>query len=262
MAELSVVPPSGSTNSRCHTGYALRAVNQSSIVTYGTRSLTLDLGLRRTFRWVFIVADAQHAILGADFLHHFGLSVDVRQSLLLDTVTQLQVHGISTQTISASPSLPSLDSQDPYAAVLAEFPGILPLIPRSSPFDTQSHTTFAPRDPQFPPNHVACPQIACASRSKSSTICWTWASFNRRQVAGPPHYTWSRRSPKVTGALVVITELSTESQNPTAILFPTFRTSLHPFMELQCFPRLTSCIRSTKSLWNPQDSRQHAFWTL
>ena len=132
-AEVSVVPPSGSTNSRCHTGYALRAVNQSSIATYGTRSLTLDLGLRHTFRWVFIVADVQYAILGADFLHHFGLSVDVRQSLLLDTVTQLQIHGISTQTISASPSLPSLDSQDPYAAVLAEFPGILRPRPKEQP---------------------------------------------------------------------------------------------------------------------------------
>ena len=160
-AEVSVIPPSGSTNSRCHTGYALRAVNQSSIATYGTRSLTLDLGLRRTFRWVFIVADVQHTILGADFLHHFSLSVDVRQSLLLDTVTQLQVHGISTHTVSASPSLPSLDPQDPYAAIVAEFPGILRPLPKEQPVrHTVTHhirTTGPPvsaRPRRLPPDRL------------------------------------------------------------------------------------------------------------
>ena len=124
-AEVSVIPPSGPCHTLRPTGYSLQAANQSSIATYGTRSLTLDLGLRRTFRWIFIVADVKHAILGADFLHHYGLSVDIRKSRLLDTLTQLQVHGLSTQTASACLSLPSLDSQDPYSAVLAEFPGIL-----------------------------------------------------------------------------------------------------------------------------------------
>ena len=38
------------------------------IATFGAESHTLNLGLRRTFRWVFLVADVQHAILGADFL--------------------------------------------------------------------------------------------------------------------------------------------------------------------------------------------------
>ena len=51
--------------------------------------------------------------------------MDIRKSRLLDILTQLQVHGLSTQTASACLSLPSLDSQDPYSAVLAEFPGIL-----------------------------------------------------------------------------------------------------------------------------------------
>ena len=123
--EVSVIPPSGPRHTLHPTGYSLQAANQSSIATYGTRSLTLDLGLRRTFRWIFIIADVKHAILGADFLHHYGLSVDIRKSRLLDTLTQLQVHGLSTQTASACLSLPSLDSQDPYSAVLAEFPGIL-----------------------------------------------------------------------------------------------------------------------------------------
>ena len=124
-AEVSVLPPSGPPSSRQPTGYSLQAANHSSIATYGTRSMTLDLGLRRTFQWIFIIADVRHAILGADFLHHFGLSVDVRQSRLTDTLTHLQVLGISTHTVSDGLTLPCLDSQDPYAAVLAEFPNLL-----------------------------------------------------------------------------------------------------------------------------------------
>ena len=46
--------------------------------SHSTRSLTLNLGLRHTFQWVFIIADVQKPIIGADFLHHFGLLVAVR----------------------------------------------------------------------------------------------------------------------------------------------------------------------------------------
>ena len=45
---------------------------------YGTYSLALRLSMRRTFRCDFIVADVQTAILGADFLLHYGLLVDLR----------------------------------------------------------------------------------------------------------------------------------------------------------------------------------------
>ena len=124
-AEVSVLPPSGSPPSRCTTGYSLHAANHSLIATYGTRSMTLNLGLRCVFHWIFIIAEVRHAILGANFLHHFGLSVDVRKSCLVDTLTQIQVHGISTNIVSVSPALLCLNRNDPNANVLAEFPNIL-----------------------------------------------------------------------------------------------------------------------------------------
>ena len=75
----------------------LQALNRTDIATYKVlRSLSLDLSL-----WVFIIADVQQPILGAYFLRHFGLAVDLRCGKLLDTTTQLQVN--STMT----PSLPS-----------------------------------------------------------------------------------------------------------------------------------------------------------
>ena len=57
---------------------SLHAVNLSTIDIYGQISLTLNLGLRRNFRWVFIIAELSYSILGADFLDHFNLLVDVR----------------------------------------------------------------------------------------------------------------------------------------------------------------------------------------
>ena len=70
-------------------GYTLSAVNGTAIATYGTRSLTLNLGLRCTFRWIFIIADVSKPLLGADFLHHFGVLVDIAHGKLVDTNTHL-----------------------------------------------------------------------------------------------------------------------------------------------------------------------------
>ena len=68
------------------------------------RSLTLNLGLRRTFRWVFVVASVGIPILGADFLCHYSLLVDMMNSRLVDTITQLRVQGILSEVESPRPS--------------------------------------------------------------------------------------------------------------------------------------------------------------
>ena len=78
----------------------LHAVNNTSIPTFGTRSLTLSLGLRRTFRWALILADVRQPILVADFLCHFNLSVDIVHHQLLDGVTHLSIQGIATSDSS------------------------------------------------------------------------------------------------------------------------------------------------------------------
>ena len=93
-------------------------------MTFGTRSLTLNLGLRRAFRWIFTIANVKIPILGADFLQHFGLLVDMRQHRLLDMLTQLKVQGIVTHLSSPSPTfLPSRPTNE-YEAILSEFPSL------------------------------------------------------------------------------------------------------------------------------------------
>jgi cleavage and polyadenylation specificity factor subunit 1 len=74
-SEVSVIPPSTADRKRPRSKLALMAVNDTPIATYGQRSLTLNLGLRRSLPWVFTIADVQKPLLGADFLRNFGLMV-------------------------------------------------------------------------------------------------------------------------------------------------------------------------------------------
>ena len=121
-AEVSVLPPSRTERRSRQDGPGLQAVINTPIATYGERSLTLNLGLRRTLRWVFIIADVKNSILGADFLRHYGLVVDVKQNRLSDTVTQVQ--GILSHELSPSPTLTTTPYQTQFYSVLAEFPAI------------------------------------------------------------------------------------------------------------------------------------------
>lgn len=123
-AEVSVVPPSRDERRSQPDHLVLQAVNNTSIATYGKRSLTLDLGLRRTFRWVFVVANVKHPILGADFLRYHGILVDVRHQRLSDALTQLRVQGISCKVTSPSPTILPRKPASVFDAILAEFPAI------------------------------------------------------------------------------------------------------------------------------------------
>eukprot|EP00795_Rhopilema_esculentum_P017777 gene17777-biopygen6616 len=120
-ADVSVFPLSPAEK-RHLSSLILQAVNQSTISTYGEKSMTLDLGLRRTYRWIFI-ADIPTPILGADFLAHYGLKVDVRNRTLIDTTTSLSIRGISSSASSPSPVF-CFPAAIPYSSLLKRFPDI------------------------------------------------------------------------------------------------------------------------------------------
>ena len=122
---MSVLPPSRSDRKYAREGCNLLAVNGSAIATYGERSLTLDLGLRRTFRWVFIIANVQSAILGADFLRHYSLLVDMKHSRLVDAITQLRVQGISSKVSSPSPTVYHPQPTNTFTAIMMEYPTVV-----------------------------------------------------------------------------------------------------------------------------------------
>ncbi|XP_064470512.1 uncharacterized protein LOC135385212 [Ornithodoros turicata] len=119
-AEVSVLPASGNER-RQPPLFHLTAVNGSKIPVYGQRSLTLNLCLRRVFRWLFLVAAVSHPILGADFLNNHQLLVDMRNHRLIDSATSLTVSGIRSSHQSLGVSVFQADG-NPYLAVLNEFP--------------------------------------------------------------------------------------------------------------------------------------------
>ena len=136
-AEVSIVPPSvfstGTLYKKCNTGLNLQAANGTSIPAYGEKSITVELGLRRSFQWVFLVADVQQPIIGSDFLHYFNLSVNVRSQCLIDNNTKLSVHALRKPS-SVNKSLHNqiavqlqspASCNDKYSALLSEFKQIL-----------------------------------------------------------------------------------------------------------------------------------------
>ena len=134
-AEISVIPPSRTERKHLiqQDDFSLQAVNNTAIATYGRRSLTLNLGLRLTFRWVFVVANVKNPILGADFLQHYCLLVDVRQSRLSDALTQLKVQGIVCQDSSPNPTILPHSTMSAFENILSDFPMVM-----------QPHTTDEP----------------------------------------------------------------------------------------------------------------------
>ncbi|BHF66550.1 hypothetical protein SprV_0200957100 [Sparganum proliferum] len=86
-AQISVVPPTAADRRFPSPGLHLQAANCSPIPTFGSLSLTLNIGLRLSFIWIFVIADVPHAILGSDFFDEFDLLADCRRARLLDRTT-------------------------------------------------------------------------------------------------------------------------------------------------------------------------------
>ena len=124
-AEVSVIPCKLAPNCQYRQARELQAANGSSIATYGEVSLTLDLGLRRTFRCIFIVADINRPILGSDFLRKYGLLVDLQRCQLRDATTDLTVTSFTCDDEALQLRVLCNISSSPAASVLHEFPELI-----------------------------------------------------------------------------------------------------------------------------------------
>ncbi|BHF84464.1 hypothetical protein SprV_0902761500 [Sparganum proliferum] len=97
----------------------------SGLIIGETRSLTLNIGLRRSFSWIFVIADVPHAILGSDFLAEFDLLADCRRSCLLDRTTGLSVRGVTPFNDSCNLSVLDTCIACPYRDLLLQHPNII-----------------------------------------------------------------------------------------------------------------------------------------
>ncbi len=121
-AEVSVLPKtfSGKAQSQTQDTPALFAANNTPIRTFGQKFMVVDLKLRRTFKWVFILADVEKPIIGADFLEYYHLLPDLRNRKLVDPLTHLSSPGF---VLACSvPRITTVAKTSSYHNLLAEYP--------------------------------------------------------------------------------------------------------------------------------------------
>ncbi|UYV73001.1 hypothetical protein LAZ67_10001455 [Cordylochernes scorpioides] len=123
-AEISVLPPRPEDRRRGPTKFTLTAANNSPIKTYGERFLNLDLSLRRDFKWRFIIADTNKAILGADFMEHFGIIPDIKEKFIIDSSTKLRKRASITNFNSLSPKCSINSYEDKFLNILSHHPSL------------------------------------------------------------------------------------------------------------------------------------------
>ncbi|GFU51597.1 hypothetical protein TNCV_82281 [Trichonephila clavipes] len=103
--------------------YKLYAANGTEIPTYGVKILTLDLGLRRSFQWPFIIAKVKREIKGADFLQKFQLLIDLHNRKLIDGVTNLSIKE-EVATIQENNDLSTVNRASKYFNLLKSYPDL------------------------------------------------------------------------------------------------------------------------------------------
>ncbi|GBN66776.1 Transposon Ty3-I Gag-Pol polyprotein [Araneus ventricosus] len=120
-ADVSLIPANLQTAQPC--SFSLYAANGTEIPTYGVKTLTLDLGLRRAFQWNFIMAKVNRGIIVADFLNQFQLLIDIHSRKLIDGVTQLSIRS-EIMTVSDYQCTSTLHNATQFCDLLRLFPDI------------------------------------------------------------------------------------------------------------------------------------------
>ncbi|GFS70976.1 transposon Ty3-I Gag-Pol polyprotein [Nephila pilipes] len=128
-ADVSVIPLTTASQHLPPAFLQLFAANGTVISTYGQQLVTLDLGLRRVFKWPFIIAAVSQPIIGADFLRHYGLLVDIRHGRLVDSLTKLQAQGTVQQGNNSA--IKAVNGNTKFHRLLAEFPSLFEAVSTS-----------------------------------------------------------------------------------------------------------------------------------
>ncbi|XP_036346711.1 uncharacterized protein LOC118756023 [Rhagoletis pomonella] len=118
-ADISVIPISTKLARARPSSISLFAENGSTVQTYGEVMLKLNLNLRREFLWNFIITDVSQGILGADFLGHHGLVVDLQGQRLVDRTTLVKTPCSVTQHNFTSIS--TINTTQNFSDILKEF---------------------------------------------------------------------------------------------------------------------------------------------
>ncbi|GFW40588.1 transposon Tf2-9 polyprotein [Trichonephila clavipes] len=127
-SEICVIPPSPTMNKSPQSNFSLFAANNTKITVYGMVRKELNLGLRRPFIWTFIIADVSSPIIGADFLKHFNLLIDLKKKSNPSLISKSASHGTVHHIITTGPPVtarPRRLHPKLYDAVKVEFEFLL-----------------------------------------------------------------------------------------------------------------------------------------
>ncbi|VDM06272.1 unnamed protein product [Schistocephalus solidus] len=133
-AQISAIPSTAAVRRCANNGLFLQSVNFSPIATSGPRSLSLDIGLRQLFPWIFVVADVPPTNLSADFRTTSDLLLDCKQHRLHNHATNISAKGFNP-----NPGYP-------FLKLLAKYPSLTELhfydssLPRAKTFRIQRVT--------------------------------------------------------------------------------------------------------------------------
>ncbi|GFU72891.1 transposon Tf2-8 polyprotein [Trichonephila clavipes] len=145
-SEICVIPPSPTMNKPPQSNFSLFAANNTKIPAYGMVRKELNLGLRRPFIWTFIIADVSSPIIGADFLKHFNLLIDLKKKRSVDVETSLFTPCVFSNIVQ--PSILTVDANISFKNILLEYPDLSnpSLISKSASHGTVHHiiTTGTP----------------------------------------------------------------------------------------------------------------------
>ncbi|GFX63056.1 retrovirus-related Pol polyprotein from transposon opus [Trichonephila clavipes] len=138
-SEICVIPPSPTMNKSPQSNFSLFAANNTKIPAYGMVRKELNLGLRRPFIWTFIIADVSSPIIGADFLKHFNLLIDLKKKRLVDVETSLFTSCVFSNIVQ--PSILTIDANISFKSILSEYPDLSnpSLISKSASHGTVHH---------------------------------------------------------------------------------------------------------------------------
>lgn len=187
-ADLCVYPVSRLPKPREKSTYELSAANGTVINTYGSIDLSLNLGLRRQFTWKFVVAEVAKPIIGADFLAHYGLMVDIQNGRLLDQNTLLTSRGEVTEC--QVPGIKTIAGASVFHEVLQRFPEITR--PRGVPdvikHNTRHHIVTTPGPPVAQrPRRLAPDKLRVAKHEFETMVHLGIARPSQSAWASPLH---------------------------------------------------------------------------
>ncbi|GFX92432.1 transposon Tf2-11 polyprotein [Trichonephila clavipes] len=144
-SEICVIPPSPTMIKSPQSNFSLFAANNTKIPAYGMVRKELNLGLRRPFIWTFIIADVSSPIIGADFLKHFNLLIDLKKKSNPSLISKSASHGTVHHIITTGPPVtarPRRLHPKLYDAVKVEFEFLLAqgiIRPSKSPWSSPLH---------------------------------------------------------------------------------------------------------------------------